>query len=180
MRRDKIFRFSIICILGNNLKLITISNFSYTVRPGQNTIRRRSVESTVTIPFERTFRDLDTNRPDTGSTAEAEFNFCGCGWPQHMLVPKGLPEGLGSQLFVMVSDYELDRVDQDLVGTCNDAASFCGVRDRLYPDRRPMGYPFDRLPRSGSDRLSSFLTPNMLVQDVNVVHVDQTVARQRK
>jgi len=30
------------------------------VRPGQNTLRRRSIESTVTIPYERTFRNLDT------------------------------------------------------------------------------------------------------------------------
>lgn len=73
-------------------------------------MRRRSTESTITIPFERTFRNLDQNRPAAGSAEELEFNFCGCGWPQHMLVPKGLPEGLQSQLFVMVSDYELDRV----------------------------------------------------------------------
>lgn len=65
------------------------------------------------------------------------------------------------------------QVDQDLVGTCNDAASFCGVRDRLYPDRRPMGYPFDRLPRSGSDRMATFLTPNMSLTDVTIVHTDE-------
>ena len=29
-------------------------------------------------------------------------------------------------------------------GTCKNAASFCGVRDNKYPDRRPMGFPFDR------------------------------------
>ena len=34
--------------------------FILLVRPGQNTLRRRSVESTVTIPYERTFRNLDT------------------------------------------------------------------------------------------------------------------------
>lgn len=148
------------------------------MNPGRNIIPRQSTESTVTIPFERTFRDLDVNRPQAGTSEELEFNFCGCGWPQHMLVPKGLPEGLRSQLFVMVSDYSLDRVDQDLVGQCSDAASYCGVRDRLYPDLRPMGYPFDRLPRQGSDRLSNFLTPNMFVTDVNIVHSDQTVQRQ--
>lgn len=94
-----------------------------------------------------------------------------------MLLPKGLPEGLRAQLFVMVSDYEQDRVDQDLVGNCSDAASYCGVRDRLYPDRKPMGYPFDRLARQGTDRLTNFLTPNMIVEEVNIVHVDQTVLR---
>lgn len=43
-----------------------------------------------------------------------------------MLIPKGLPEGLACDLFVMISNYTDDRVDQDLVGICNDAASFCG------------------------------------------------------
>ena len=56
------------------------------------------------------------------------------------------------------------------MGACSDAASYCGVRDRLYPDRRPMGYPFDRLPRPGADRLVNFLTPNMSLVDVVIRH----------
>lgn len=85
-------------------------NFSFQVNPGPNTIPRRSTDSSVTIPFERTFRNLDANRPNAGTTEEAEFNFCGCGWPNHMLVPKGVPGGLQCELFVMISDYEQDRV----------------------------------------------------------------------
>lgn len=59
------------------------------VRPGQNTIRRRSTDSSVTIPFNRTFRNLDENMAAAGSTAEAAYNFCGCGWPQvrHLASP---------------------------------------------------------------------------------------------
>lgn len=75
-----------------------------------NTIVRRSTDSSVTIPFERTFRDLDTQRPAEGDDALAEFNFCGCGWPQHMLIPRGTPEGYPCQLFVMISNYEDDKV----------------------------------------------------------------------
>lgn len=77
---------------------------------GQNTISRRSTESSVTIPFERTFRNVDANRPADGTTAAEEFNFCGCGWPHHMLIPKGLPEGLVFELFVMITNFEDDRV----------------------------------------------------------------------
>jgi tyrosinase len=79
------------------------------VRPGQNEIRRSSTDSSVTIPFERTFRDL-RGKPDEGTAEGEAFNYCGCGWPQHMLVPKGLPEALECDLFVMVSNYEQDRV----------------------------------------------------------------------
>lgn len=80
------------------------------MQSGQNVIARRSDESSVTVPFERTFRSLDANRPASGTAAEAAFNFCGCGWPQHLLIPKGTPEGLACELFVMVSNYEQDKV----------------------------------------------------------------------
>jgi hypothetical protein len=68
------------------------------------------LESSVTIPHEATYRNLDNNRP-ADNTAEAEaFNFCGCGWPQNLLIPKGSAEGLQCQLFVMVSDGTIDQV----------------------------------------------------------------------
>jgi tyrosinase len=154
---------------------LTVIILFFTVRPGQNRIRRRSIESSITIPFERTFRNLAGT---DGTPNTQDFNFCGCGWPQHMLVPKGLPEGLVCDLFVMVSNYDLDRVDQSVEGVpCSEAASFCGIRDRLYPDKRPMGYPFDRMPRAGADNLATFLTPNMAVQQCVIVHSDTTSQR---
>ncbi|XP_030368851.1 uncharacterized protein LOC115619960 [Scaptodrosophila lebanonensis] len=170
------------------LLMVELDKFVVTLNPGPNSIRRRSTESSVTIPFERTFRNLDANRPAAGSAEELEFNFCGCGWPNHMLIPKGLPEGMRCELFVMVSDYENDRVsgfsssqvNQQLVGICSDAASYCGVRDRLYPDRQAMGFPFDRLPRAGADRLVNFLTPNMSIVDVTIRHDNRVVTRQNR
>lgn len=47
------------------------------MNPGQNLIRRNSTDSSVTIPFERTFRDVDTGRPAPGTAEEEQFNFCG-------------------------------------------------------------------------------------------------------
>jgi len=79
------------------------------VRPGSNTIERKSTDSSLTIPFERTFRNLEENRPIGGDNLE-QFNFCGCGWPQHMLVPKGKEEGFPMDLFIMISDYTGDAV----------------------------------------------------------------------
>lgn len=96
-----------------------------------------------------------------------------------MLIPKGTAQGLTSELFVMVSDYEQDRVNQDLAGTCNDAAVYCGVRDRLYPDKKPMGYPFDRNARPGTNNLGNFLTPNMRSQDFSIVFNDRSIERPR-
>lgn len=66
-----------------------------------------------------------------------------------------------------------------MLGPCNDAAPFCGVRDRRYPDARAMGFPFDRLARPGVDRLQQFLTPNMATVRCNIVHTDRTEVRAR-
>lgn len=48
------------------------------------------------------------------------------------------------------------------------AASFCGLRDTKYPDKRPMGFPFDRMPRDGVNTLAEFLTPNMFAKDITI------------
>ena len=90
-----------------------------------------------------------------------------------MLIPKGTAQGYRMEIFVMISNYEEDRINQDLGGACSDAASFCGIRDRLYPDKKPMGYPFDRLGRQGADTLSAFLTPNMKTQEISIIHNDR-------
>ncbi|XP_023012803.2 phenoloxidase 1 [Leptinotarsa decemlineata] len=157
---------------------IEMDKFTVNLKQGKNTINRSSTQSSVTIPFNRTFRDLDNNRP-TGGENLAQFNFCGCGWPQHMLTPMGNSEGMQCQLFVMISNYADDRIEQSIEGACNDADSFCGIKDKLYPDRRSMGYPFDRQPRSGVDTLQQFLTPNMRVQDV-VIKFTNRVFRPRE
>lgn len=164
------------------------------MRQGQNTITRKSTDSTITIPYERTFRNLDVNRPVSGQALQ-DFNFCGCGWPQHMLIPKGNAEGLPCHLFVMISDYAVDgvasfrffffwitskkiaswlQINQDESGACNDAAIFCGIKDKLYPDRRSMGFPFDRMPRAGVNTLQEFLTPNMRAQEVTIRFENRT------
>lgn len=96
-----------------------------------------------------------------------------------MLIPKGTPEGWQCQLFVMVSNFDDDQVVQDTAGTCNDAMSYCGIKDRLYPDRRSMGYPFDRLPRNNVNTLQEFLTGNMIVQDC-VIKFNNTTRKPRQ
>lgn len=78
-----------------------------------NDIRRRSDESSVTIPYERSFRRIGTRDQPVGGDALANFQFCGCGWPQHMLLPKGNGGGVQYDLFVMVSNFEDDTVFED-------------------------------------------------------------------
>ncbi|KAG8238621.1 hypothetical protein J437_LFUL018539 [Ladona fulva] len=152
------------------LLFIELDKFQVTLNNSRsNTITRDSSKSSITIPFERTFRDLEARPTNQGELAA--FNYCGCGWPEHMLVPKGSQEGFIAQLFVMVSNIADDRVDGSAPGqgTCSESSSFCGIRDKRYPDKRSMGFPFDRMPRTGVETLQQFLTPNMAVTDVRIV-----------
>lgn len=63
----------------------------------------------MTIPFENTFNP-EINRQRAKSEKKDKAIFCGCGWPHHMLVPKGDEDGVEFVLFVMVSDYMKDQV----------------------------------------------------------------------
>ncbi|KAJ8948074.1 hypothetical protein NQ318_008425 [Aromia moschata] len=74
---------------------------------------------------------------------------------------------------------DLSSIDQSTEGICNDADSFCGIKDKLYPDRRSMGYPFDREPRQGVTSLQAFLTPNMRVQDVAIKFTNKIMRRKQ-
>ncbi|XP_063541091.1 phenoloxidase subunit 2-like [Cydia strobilella] len=148
---------------------IEMDRFVVPLNAGQNTITRQSTQSSVTIPFEQTFRDLSVQGDDPRRSELANFNFCGCGWPQHMLVPKGTEGGAQYQLFVMCSNYDLDRVDQP-DGTelsCDQASSFCGLKDRLFPDKRAMGFPFDR-PSASASSITDFILDNMALTDVTI------------
>lgn len=66
-------------------------------------------------------------------------------------------------------------MEQDLSGICDDGESYCGLKDKKYPDCRSMGFPFDRQPRDGVETLQEFLTPNMKVTDCKIIFTDQTV-----
>jgi tyrosinase len=95
---------------------------------------------------------LETNPGDPGLESDyttklveyflkiiAEVPFCDCGWPYNLLLPRGTKEGMKFKLMVMVTDaaYDLEEIG------CCGSMSYCGAKE-LYPDKRPMGYPFDR------------------------------------
>lgn len=96
-------------------------------------------------------------------------------------MPRGSPitdnGGFDCQVFAMVSNYEDDHVEQDLSGTCSNASAYCGIRDRLYPDKRNMGFPFDRVATKNDGSLNDFLLPNMKVTDCKIIFKDETVER---
>jgi hypothetical protein len=86
-------------------------HYDFSVKSGENKIEKSSKDSSVTIPYEQTFRHLVPTTNQSSSDAQA-WNFCGCGWPAHMLMAKGTVSGLACDLFVMVSDYSKDKVNK--------------------------------------------------------------------
>lgn len=114
------------------------------MRAGKNIITRRSHDSSLTKPWSRSLHEMEAAAGQGGAA-----DFCGCGWPQHLYIPKGSPKGLPFDLFVMATNYDEDRVqdspkDLQFPEPCNSPYIFCGHPRRRYPDARPMGYPFDR------------------------------------
>nr|WJJ70399.1 venom protein U-MPTX.15-39 [Megalopyge opercularis] len=161
--------------------MIELDKFTTQLNPGNNTVTRKSTLSTVTIPFEQSFRNQADRPGDPGSTTAAEFDFCGCGWPHHMLIPKGTIPGYPVMLFAMISNWNNDRVEQERTNTkCKEASSFCGLRDRKYPDRRAMGFPFDRPAAKNVNNLTDFLLPNMAVQQCSIKFTDTVRIRSQR
>jgi tyrosinase len=111
------------------------------------TIVRHSQNSTLTMDW--AFEDEDSSAPSP------DLPNCGCGWPQHLLLPRGTPEGMVFDVFVIVTDGELDKPAEELAeveeDVCLSSHILCGKWGRRYPDARPMGYPFDRKPYSISN-----------------------------
>ncbi|XP_058123431.1 uncharacterized protein LOC131294559 [Anopheles ziemanni] len=161
------------------LLMVELDKFNVNLNPGVNNIVRRSEQSSVTIPYERTFRNVSASNNNVPETEM--FRFCNCGWPHHLLIPKGAPEGMQFDLFAMISNYADDTVNQEFDENvnCNDSHSFCGLRDQLYPDRRPMGYPFDRRMPTAVRTLGDFLRPNsnMAMTQVQVRFTNTVIAR---
>lgn len=75
-----------------------------------------------------------------GAADPNDPNYCDCGWPYTLLLPRGTPQGMPFRLVVVCSN-----AARDLVGPSAECGSmsFCGAVDR-YPDTRDMGYPFSR------------------------------------
>ncbi|CAL4160494.1 unnamed protein product, partial [Meganyctiphanes norvegica] len=91
---------------------------------------------------------------------------CGCGWPQHLLVPRGMPQGMQFVLFIFITD-------ENFIPTANwrlGRSTYCGIPNVNLPDRRPMGYPFHHPAPGNFPNVYDFANslPNALAVDVSI------------
>nr|CCA94915.1 hemocyanin subunit a [Euphrynichus bacillifer] len=157
--------------LGNEIPLdeqrslaIEMDKFRSQIQPGKSTIVRSSSDSSVTLTHELTYRQLLHGE----GISEHRTEYCSCGWPQHLLVPRGNEKGMVFHLFVMLTDWSQDKVSDgsaEAEHACSDAVSYCGVMDEKYPDKKAMGFPFDRTIETTRE---GFFTPNMSLTEVTV------------
>lgn len=125
-------------------------------------IRRPAIESPAAI--------TDIDIPPGGDVAPSDF-YCECGWPYHLLLPKGTSKGMEFALMVIATDGAIDLVPDP--GSCG-SMSYCGAKQR-YPDTRPMGYPFDRpLSTNIADLVSAL--PTFAMRRITIKSADLTEA----
>lgn len=138
---------------------IEMDKFRATLSPNARTViwRPASLSAVIRKPAVR------PPSPIAHSGTEPRDNYCDCGWPFNLLLPRGTHEGMPFRLMVMITDWNLDRLED--LHSCG-SMSFCGARDR-YPDRRGMGYPFDR-PFAGSISDSFAAQDNIATRDFTI------------
>lgn len=145
--------------------------FRPTVQAGTHNIRRSGHDSNVAIPDRKSFGEL-IEQADAAASSGSELDLGtvrSCGQPERLLLPKGNEEGLKFWLNVYVTSGD-DGAHDDLHE--NDHGGnhgYCGIRGEKYPDKRPMGFPFER--RIPDLRVLKDL-PNFFGKVVRVYHKD--------
>ncbi|MGI9063527.1 MAG: tyrosinase family protein [Pseudonocardiaceae bacterium] len=99
---------------------------------------------------------VDPNDPD----------YCDCGWPYTLLLPRGTPEGMAFRLAVFCTNAATDLVRPS--AECG-SMSFCGAVER-YPDTRDMGYPFSR-PFAGPVAETVLAVPSAAGRSLTIRHL---------
>jgi hypothetical protein len=144
---------------------IEMDKFSHSLTPKQKAVvfRPGKLSAVIRKPARR-----PTDPPPQPHPGE-DPNYCDCGWPYHLLLPRGTSAGMDSRLMVMVTDHQADLVGAEK--KCG-SMSFCGVKDADYPDKRMMGYPFDR-PFAGkvSETLARPELIHIATHDLKIKHI---------
>ncbi|XP_015605372.1 hemocyanin A chain [Cephus cinctus] len=149
--------------------MVELDKFTARITPGENNIMRKSTESSVTIPDPVSTKTL-WERVEAAlqgiKSFEVDKDHRHCGYPDRLLLPKGKPEGMPFTLYVILTDFENEKVNNvDVSYNYGGSISYCGaIHGHKYPDSRPMGFPFDRK----IEDLDNFLIPNMITKDVTI------------
>ncbi|XP_046420169.1 hemocyanin-like [Neodiprion fabricii] len=130
--------------------MIELDRFPVELRIGSNLITRRSIETSVTASEPLSYPELMKKAKSAfqgESVFEVDTLHRHCGFPHRLLLPQGRHQGMDFKLYVILTDLKTDlhsTFEHPYVMNEIPALSYCGVLDGVFPDIRPMGFPFDR------------------------------------
>lgn len=119
---------------------IEMDKFIVQLQGGERSVVHRSADL-ASVVRKPALRPEDLQPGENTSPKTNQQAWCDCGWPYTLLLPRGTAEGMEFRLFVMLSPG--DDLNQPASSHCT-SISYCGLQDKEYPDKRLMGYPFDR------------------------------------
>ena len=116
----------------------------FSVNKGRTVVHRKSSESSVTIPDRETTKQLVKRVHDA---LEGRFTYFmnkdvrHCGYPDRLLLPKGKKEGMPFSLYVIVTNYDKEKV-QNLKSAAivNRGDSACAVWNLFLQTSPRAGY----------------------------------------
>ncbi|HLM60406.1 MAG TPA: tyrosinase family protein [Pyrinomonadaceae bacterium] len=150
----------------NRRMWIEMDKFQRTLQPRQKAVLYQPAEMSSVIRkpgVKPPGSKIET--PNAPGTPDNDLeNFCSCGWGYNLLLPRGTAQGMRFRLFVMLTDWAKDQVQQSKCGSM----SFCGAKN-IYPDVQGMGYPFDRkFPNNNSIADTIKAQNNMATRDFTI------------
>jgi tyrosinase len=120
---------------------IELDRFSYGLKPQERAVLFRPSDQSSVVR-KPALKPDDLTADDGASPAREAQPWCDCGWAYTALLPRGTKKGMRFRLLVMLSNGS-DLIMPDPPECCT-AISYCGLQDLKYPDKAPMGFPFDR------------------------------------
>jgi len=131
---------------------IELDRRAVSLSPGRNLLTLVSDESTIVRklggrgPFPHSAFTASDLGDEAGQPDSAD-DFCDCGWPMNLQLPRGTEAGMSFQLAAMISE----GASAGVSGTCGSRA-FCGSGFDPYPEvtGTDLGFPFDRPAAGGT------------------------------
>ncbi len=120
---------------------IELDKFSYGLKPNEKAVLFRPSDQSSVVR-KPALKPDDLTADDGASPAREAQPWCDCGWPYNVLLPRGTKDGMKFRLLVMLSNGD-DLTMPDHPDCCT-SISYCGLQDLSYPDKAPIGFPFDR------------------------------------
>ncbi|XP_039446838.1 hexamerin-1.1-like [Culex pipiens pallens] len=146
-----------------------VDQYLYDFVAGKNTIVRNSRDYYWSVKDRTSYVELYKKIMTAykgGEKFPLDMSEAHCGFPDRLLLPKGLPSGFEMTFYFVITPYYALK-DQEL--TSYDFSYSCGVGSgSRYMDSLPLGFPLDR-----DIDFTYFFTKNMYYKNVMVYHFDE-------